>query len=266
MQTIRDTYAYRHILWALTSKQLKAQYRSMALGFFWALLNPLVMVTVLSLVFVWFFGQGLEQPPRVIVALIPYNFFSYCLSGCATSITSNSPLVRKVRFPRQVLPFSIILTNLVQLGIQSSLVLLALLVFPVPGTILGPQLLWLLPLLLVLIALCVGIGLLAAALTVVFRDTQYIVQSTMTVLFWMSPVLYDAGEKFSQAQAPTWAQVAYFLNPIAGLLESFRDVLFWGTAPGLLPLGLATVTTLVIAALGVRTFTRHEPTFADLIR
>ncbi|MBK8980226.1 MAG: ABC transporter permease [Planctomycetes bacterium] len=266
MQTFTDAYRFRHVLLALTSKQLKAQYRSMSLGFFWALLNPLVMITVLSVVFIWFFGQGAEHPARVVVALIPYNFFTYCLTGCATSITNNSSLVKKVWFPRQILPLSIIVTNIVHLGIQSVLVVAVLVAFPTPGHILGLQLLWLVPLLALLLGLCVGIGLLSAALTVVFRDTQYIIQSTLTVLFWMSPVLYDSGGRFAGPGRPGWVEPLYYLNPLAGLLDSFRRVLFWGASPTPLALGLATLGTLAFGALGIRVFFRHEPDFADYVK
>jgi ABC-type polysaccharide/polyol phosphate export permease len=225
------------------------------------------MVAVLSVVLVWFLGGGPDTPSLVVVGLIPYNFFAYCLQGCASSIVGNSSLVKKVAFPRQVLPAANILTHLVHFAIQSVLVVLVLLVFPPSAHILSFQLLWLVPVFVVHLGLCVGVGLLVAALNVVYRDTQYIIESLLTVLFWLSPVLYDAGAVFAQSpNVPAWAAHVYFLNPLSGVLESYRAILFHGVAPDRFVFGAATVLTLLIGALGVRAFWVHERQFADLIQ
>lgn len=267
MQTFRDAFAYRDVLMALTAKELKAQYRNMALGFLWALLNPLVMIAVLSFALVVFMGQGKDAPARIVVALIPYNFFTYCVSACTSSVTGNSSLVKKIWFPRQILPFSVILTSLVHFGVQSLLVVLVLVLFPHDGDVLTFNLLWLLPVLVVHIGLCIGLGMLVAALNVVFRDTRYLVESLLTVLFWLSPVIYDARNYLQISTGDlTWLQRAYFLNPVAGTLDSYRAVLFYGTVPDPFVFGSAVVLTALIGAIGMLTFWRHERQFADLIQ
>ena len=267
MQTFRDAFAYRDVLMALTAKELKAQYRNMALGFLWALLNPLVMIVVLSFALIVFMGLGMDAPARIVVALIPYNFFTYCVSACTSSVTGNSSLVKKIHFPRQILPFSVILTSLVHFGVQSLLVVLVLLLFPHGGDVLTFNLLWVVPVLVVHIGLCVGFGMLVAALNVVFRDTRYLVESLLTVMFWLSPVIYDA-RSYLQIESGdlTWLQRAYFLNPMAGILDSYRAVLFYGTAPDPFVLGSALVLTMLLGAVGMLTFWRHERQFADLIQ
>lgn len=270
MQTFRDAYRFRHVLYALTAKELKAQYRNMALGFVWALVNPLVMVTVLSVAFIEFFGADMQHPTRVIVALIPYNFVVYCLSGCANAITGNSSLVRKVRFPRQILPFSVILTHLVHFAIQSTLIVGLLAVLPPESPVLTLNLLWLIPILVVHVGFCVGLGMLVSALNVVYRDTRYIVESVLTVLFWISPVIYDARfsfEKSVAADGTQWTlwERAYFLNPVAGILDSYRAVLFHGSAPDAYVFLTATALTLVVGAIGLRTFWIYEREFAELV-
>lgn len=267
MQTFADVYRFRHVLYALTAKELKAQYRNMSLGFVWALLNPLVMVTVLSVAFITFFDQGREHPSRVVVALIPYNFVVYCLSGCSVSIVANSSLVRKVRFPRQILPMAVILTHLVHFAVQALLIVAVLLLFPTAGPVLTPNLLWLLPILVVHVSFCIGGGMLAAALNVVFRDTRYIVDSLLTVLFWISPVVYDARAAF-EASGGRWTawERAYFLNPVAGILDSYRAVLFHGTAPDAFVFGVTTALVLVLGIVGLRVFWVYERDFAELIR
>lgn len=267
MQTFRDAFDYRDVLMALTAKELKAQYRNMALGFLWALLNPMVMIVVLSFALVVFMGNDMDMPARIVVALIPYNFFTYCVSSCTSSVTGNSSLVKRIYFPRQILPFSVILTSFVHFGVQSILVGLVLALFPHAGNVLTLNLLWVVPVLLVHVGLCVGFGMLVAALNVVFRDTRYLVESLLTVLFWLSPVIYDA-RWYLQIDSGnlTWLQRAYFLNPMAGILDSYRAVLFYGIAPDTFVFGSAVLLTTFLGVLGMLTFWRHERQFADLIQ
>lgn len=271
MQTFTDIVRYRFVLENLVAKNLKTLYRNMALGFFWSILNPLVMAIVLTAVQLRFFGARHDWPSLFLCALIPYNFFAYCLSGAAYSVTGNASLVTKVRFPRQILPVSVIVTNLVHFAIQSSLVVASLLWFPKIADLetgatvawFGWQLLWLPVILVVNIGLVVGVGLLVAGANVVYRDVQYIVESVMTVMFWLCPLVYDGGAML--ANGPRWQFWLYFANPLSGLLDSYRRVLFHGTAPDLGVLGLAAMVTALLGAWGVRSFWKHEHRFADLL-
>ncbi|MBI5853585.1 MAG: ABC transporter permease [Planctomycetes bacterium] len=263
VQTFTDIVRYRFVLENLVAKNLKALYRNMALGFFWSILNPLVMAVVLTAVQLKFFGQQAWWPSTFLCALIPYNFFAYCVSGCANSVIGNASLVTKVRFPRQILPIAVIVTNLVHFAIQSTLVVAALLWFPPPHDVVGWHFLWLPVIVALNLALAVGLGLLVAGANVVYRDVQYIVDSVMTVLFWLCPLVYDAGPVL--ANSPRWQFWLYFLNPLSGLLDSYRAVLFWGRAPDLGVLALATVVIALLGVAGVRSFWKHEHRFADLI-
>jgi ABC-2 type transport system permease protein len=265
LQTLADLYRHRFILSNLVGKNFKAMYRNMALGFLWSFLNPLVLVTVLSIVWTLFFHAEEAFASKVMVALIPYNFFVYSLSGCSSSIIGNASLVKKVAFPRQILPVSVILTHLAHFGIQSLLIVGVLLVFGAePGaSILAPRLLWLPLILCVQVGLCVGAGLLVAGLNVVYRDVQYLVDSLMTILFWVSPILYEAGPEFRAEHGPV--ALLFFLNPLSGILEAYRSVLYRGQAPDLVTFGIAVVITALVGWIGVRSFWIHEKQFADLI-
>ena len=264
MQTFTDIYKYRFILSNLVSKELKSQYRNMSLGFLWALLNPLVMVTVLSVAWTIFLDADASFPVLVLVALIPYNFFTYCLNGCATSILANVTLVKKIRFPRQILPISIILTHLIHFAIQFLLVVAVLILFPHPGHAISLHLLWIPLILLVQLGLVVGLGLLVAGLNVVYRDVQYIVESLLVVLFWASPILWSAGPQSPLAKSQLLYFV-YYLNPLSGILEAWRSVLYFGQNPSLISFGMATAITVVLGVIGVASFWKHERDFADLV-
>jgi lipopolysaccharide transport system permease protein len=278
MQTFTDVIKHRFILENLVGKSLKTLYRSMALGFFWSLLNPLIMVSVVTFVQLWFFHGTWTWPTFFLVALIPYNFSAYCLSGCASSIINNASLVTKVRFPRQILPISVVITNLVHFAIQSSLIVVALLLFgqetaadamrdglPPPGHVLGPNLLWVPVILTIHVGLSVGLGLLVSGLNVIYRDVQYIVESVLTVAFWLCPLLYDAGPKLLAHGERGWLYWLYFANPLSGIIDSYRRVLYHGQAPDVVVLAVATAITLAVGALGVRSFWKHEHAFADWI-
>ena len=276
VQTFTDLYRYRFILSNLVGKELKAQYRDMSLGFVWALLNPLIMVSVLTFVWVVVFKLDLSFATMVVVALIPYNFFDYCLRGCAASIRGNVSLVKRIRFPRQILPISVILTHLTHLAIQSTLIVAALILFPRESpedTTLTFNLLWLPLILLVHLGLVIGAGLLVAGLNVLYRDVQYIVESSLTVLFWASPIIYtreklQTGLEKLQADLGwdlSWLYYVYHCNPLAGVLEAYRNVLFYGSSPDLVTFGMATGMTVIVGYVGVRSFWKHERSFADLM-
>jgi ABC-type polysaccharide/polyol phosphate export permease len=263
MQTFTDTIRYRFVLENLVSKNLKVMYRNQALGFVWAVVQPLVMMLVLTFVMVYVFQGGDHPAARAIVGIVPFNFISYCLSGCAMSVVGAAGLVKKVAFPRQLLPFSVIVTNLVHLAIQAPLVLVVLLIDTPPNAHLGLHLLWLPAIFVVHLGLALGAGLLVAAVNVSYRDVQYMIDSLMTVLFWLSPVMYDS--QLMAVNAPQWVQTLYFCNPLAGIIDAYRAVLFHGTAPDPRTLSLAFLITLVIGAFGVRRFWVHERDFADLV-
>ena len=134
------------------------------------------MVAVLSTVWIVIFGMDRSYPTFVVIGLVLFNYFSYCLSGCANSIVENVSIVKKVAFPRQILPVSTIVTHLLDLATQSLLAVVLILLFPPPGNLLGAQLLWLPVLLAILVGLCTGTGFLVAALHVKYRDVRYLVE------------------------------------------------------------------------------------------
>lgn len=267
MQTFTDLYRYRFVLSNLVGRNLKVLYRSMSLGMLWTLLNPLVMVTTLTVVWVVVFGNSLSFAAMVIVALIPYNFTVYCLTGCVQAIPGSAPLVKKVAFPRQILPIAIIATHLIHFGIQSLLMLAILLTFPLEGGHFGLHLLWLVPVFVVQLGLCIGAGMLVAGLNVVYRDIQYITDSLLTVLFWLCPIVYtDASFRSAEAvERNPWLYHLYYVNPMSGLVTAYRDVLFHGHAPGLVPFGYAVLATIAIGYAGMRKFWKYEHEFADLV-
>ena len=183
--------------------------------------------------------------------------------GCTQAVVGNASLVKKVAFPRQTLPLAVVTTHLFDLAVQLPLLLAMLLIFPPPESVITVNLLWLPVIFALNLALVVGLGLLVASANVLYRDVRYLVESVLVLAFWASPILYDAHAVLSEKSQLFF--YAYYGNPLAGILESYRSVVFHGTAPHLVPLGMAALGTAVLLWWGTHTFRSLEKEFADLL-
>jgi ABC-type polysaccharide/polyol phosphate export permease len=257
-----DIWAHRFAMRNLIAKDFRVRYRNMSLGVIWSVLNPLVMLGVLLVVFTVVYPQVGQQyyPISVLLGLVSYNFFTLCIPAAAVAVLENAPLVKKVSFPRQILPISVVLSQSIQVMVQLVLVAIFVLLFRVPLT----AKLFLAPVIIgVLLVFVVGAGLFCSALNVVFRDTRYIVESLLTVLFWLSPVFYPLSivhQKF-----PAWLFGLYILNPLAGCIEALRRVVLQGVYPDAVSFTAAAVVALATLILGFGLFTRLQRRFADLV-
>lgn len=259
---VADIWAHRFALRNLVMKDFRIRYRNMSLGVIWSVLNPLVMLGILLVVFTVVYPQRGQAyfPISVLLGLVSYNFFSLCIPAATKSVLDNAPLVKKVIFPRQILPISAVLSQSIQVLIQFGLVAAFVLFFQVPLT---PKFL-LAPLIVgVLLTFIIGAGLLCSALNVIFRDMHYIIESLLTVLFWLSPVFYPltiVHEKF-----PKWLFGLYILNPLAGCIEGLRRVILQDSYPDAVSLTVAALVALATLALGASLFARLQRRFADLV-
>lgn len=249
---------YGYLLHDLIIRDFKIRYRNMSLGVFWSLLNPLVMMVVLTFVFTRIFpNNGIAQYPAfVMCGLVPFNFFALAWASGTSSIFSNAALVKRVRIPREIVPISTVLANSIHFAIQIGLVLAIIFISG-----LGVNRYWLLlPFIfgLELVFVC-GLSLISSALDIYFRDIRYVVESVNTVLFWLVPVFY------SFSVIPPAYHTIYQYNPIAAVVLACRNILLDAKAP---PLGLLfklAAVSIIALLVGITVFHRLKRRFADYL-
>ena len=249
----------RQLLWHMTVRHLRGQYKQSILGYAWTLVNPLTQMLILSFVFsiiVRVDSQGVPYPLFLLVGLLPWIFFSSAVASATDSVANGASLVTKVYFPREVLPIAAILTKVVDLGV-GLLILVGLMVYH--GHAPAWTVVWVPLLFLIHFVFTLGISLPLAALNLYFHDVRYLVGVGLILWFYLTPVIYPVG------MVPERYEILFDLNPNALFINAYRRVLLTGISPGperlLLGIGIA----LLVFLIGYYLFKRMEPNFADRI-
>ena len=247
---------YGFLLHNLISKDFKVRYRNMSLGMFWSLLNPLVTMTVLTVVFQKFLPNPTIRhfPLFFLCGLIPYNFFAIAWSTGTSSLSDNAHLIKRVPVPREIIPIATVLGNSLHLLIQIALLLTFALV-ETPGV--NRYWAWL-PLIWTMeVVLLCGLSLISSAANVYVRDTRYLVESFNAVLFWLVPIVYTF--------PPPKYRAMFELNPVAALVMALRIILMDGKPPAASLLTNLSVGSVAVLALGWVLFRRLKPGFYDYL-
>jgi lipopolysaccharide transport system permease protein len=261
-----ELWEYRELLYNLTVRDLKVRYKNSALGVAWSLLNPILMMLVFTVVYTVMLGQSdrRDYAAFVLCGLLPWNFFSSSIMGGVGSVVNNSYLIKKVYFPRAVLPASIMLSNLVNF-------LIALPVYFVLAWLLGvrytPYVLFLPLVVLVEMIFILGVSLLLSALNVFYRDVQQIMEVLILAWFFVTPVIWDvsllpASRMVLGVEVPV-QRLTYILNPMASIVATYRDILYYGRPIGWDFFLRTAITVVIVLVIGFFVFNRLKGRFAE---
>lgn len=257
----REIFRYKDLFLTLTWRDFRVRYAQTTIGFLWALLQPVVTLLILSLVFGRFVGVKTEIPHILftVAGTSIWTYFSYVMTNSGNSIIAAQGMVKKIYFPRLIIPLSKALVGFIDFGI-SLLIMIALMVW---YGIAPSSNVWLAPLfILVGIIAALGVGIWLSALSVRFRDFQYIVPFMVQIGMYITPIAYPA--EFATEKLPEWAATIYYLNPMAGVVQGFRWSVFGGEAPGyLMWYSVGMVLLLFVSALFY--FRKVEDEIADYV-
>jgi lipopolysaccharide transport system permease protein len=256
-----EVFRYKDLFFTLAWRDFRVRYAQTTIGLLWALLQPLITLLILSLVFGTFIAVKTPVPHLLftLAGMSVWTYFSYVMTYAGSSIISSQNMIKKIYFPRIIIPFSKALVGLIDFGI--TLIMLIALMFyygiaPTANVLFAPLFL----ILGILAALGAGIWL--SALTVRYRDFQHVVPFIVQIGLYLTPIAYPA--EYATSHLPKWATTLYYLNPMAGIVQGFRWSLFGGEAPNeFLLITIITVVVLFISSLLF--FKRIEDEMADLV-
>lgn len=258
--TIQATVlSHRPLLYAWIVRTIRARYKQSLLGGLWAIVQPTVATLIFSIVFTYFVPIDTGGIPYVLfsyVAMAPWTFFTTSLMDMVESLVINMNLVGKIYFPREILPLAALFARLLDFGIAVILLVGLFLYFQIGIDV--RMLIFLPGVLATQMALSLGLGLIGAALNVFYRDVKHIVTLVIQIWLYASPIIYPV------TSVPEWLRPYYFINPMAGILESYRDILLRQQPPGSYLFG-AIACAAILLLVGYRFFKRVEFQFADVV-
>lgn len=229
LDEMRELWRFRELLLSMVERELRIRYKNSIIGFFWSLLNPLVTVLVMTFVFRSFIGIDIPNfGAYVFAAYVPFMFVQMTILDSAQSVLSALPLVRKIYFPREILPLASILGNFIHFVLAIVVLLLVMVAvwigdpraFP-----LGPTVVLLPFLFVITLAFTTGVALIVSALNTFYEDVKYVVSVLLYLLFFATPVMYFSEQVQHAYREQPWLYILYHLNPVAMLCTAYRKII-----------------------------------------
>lgn len=256
LERIKEVYAYREMIFSLVKRDLRGRYKGSVLGFFWTFLNPLLQLVVYTVVFSVIMRMNIKDYYLFLfVALVPWIFFSTSITGGAGCIVAQQDMVKKIYFPREVLPISFVTSQFVNMILSFSVIFIVLLVARYPVNILA--ILCLPVIMLVEYILALGITMMVSAVTVYLRDVEYLLGIITMAWQFLTPVMYAVDF------VPEELRGIFYLNPMTPVIVSYRDILYYGRIPQLETLLSAVIIGIIMLIAGWCVFFYLQKRFAE---
>ena len=255
MSLFKDLFNYREFLKTSIRKEFRGKYKKSFLGILWSFINPLLQLLVYALVFPFIMRVKVENYTMfLVVVLIPWNFFSSTVSQSTSTIIAASGIIKKVYFPRAILPISNVTSNLLNFLISCSIIIVALFI---SGIGIGPSIICLPFVLLLQYIFSLAISFLLSSITVYIRDLEYFISVVMMLWFYVTPVLYSID------MIPEKYQFLFMLNPMAHVITAYRKILYYKEFPDMLPLLILLLICSALLVIGYFVFDKCEKRFAE---
>ncbi len=256
MKFLKELWQYREMISSLVKRDLKSRYKGSVLGFFWMFLNPLLQLCVYTIVFSTIMRMDIEKFYLFLfVALVPWLFFSTCLSAGTTVVFSQQDMVKKIYFPREVLPIAFTISQFVNMLLSFIVIFAVVFISRVQLNLVA---LLYLPLIMIIeFILALGITFLVSALNVYFRDLSHILGILSMAWMYMTPVVYPV------EMVPDYLLKLFYFNPMTSIIIAYRDILYYGQAPKMSTLLNAMVLGVLVLVIGKITFSRLQRKFAE---
>lgn len=252
---IKEIYQYRHMLKTLIKQDITGRYKGSFLGFLWTLLNPLLMLFVYSIVFQFVFKSDIEHYSiYLFICLMPWNAFANTIAVGTTCVSNNASILKKVYFPREVLPLAVVISNVIQYFFSAVIIFIALLVSGIGIT-------WtalFLPLIVLVQAVfSLGLIMVLSAANVYIRDVQYIMNPVMMIWMYACPILY------SITMVPEKYLKIYKMNPMTLIMQEYQNILYKQQMPDFRSLGIVALIAVIMLVIGYVTFNKLQRRFAE---
>lgn len=253
---VKKLYDYRELLKSNIKKEIRGKYKGSFLGILWSFINPLLSALVYAIVFPYVLKSNQDNyVVFIVLGIIPWNFFITTIAQGTTTVLQNAGIIKKVYFPREILPISVATSALINFLI-SCIIMFLFVIFS--GIGLSPYIL-LLPLVtLIQYLLSLGIIFITSAINVYIRDAEYIITFLLNMLFYATPILYSA-DLFKNSSI-SWL---IDLNPMNHIITCYRDILFYKSPPHFKRLFAVFLLSLIVLGIGIQVFKKLEKGFAE---
>lgn len=253
---LKNLYNYRQLLKSNVKKEIRGKYKGSFLGIIWSFVNPLLQVLVYAIVFPFIMKNTQENyVVFLIIGILPWTWFITSISQGTSCILANQGIIKKVYFPREILPISVVTSGLINFLISCIIIILFLLFSGVGFSI---YMLFVPFIVLIQYILSLGLLLITSAVDVYIRDAEYIINFFVNMLFYATPILYSpdifAGSPIS---------LLIKANPLAIIITGYRDALFYQTMPNLSSLFIALLVSIILLFIGIGVFKKLERGFAE---
>lgn len=253
---LSEIYNYRTMIVSLTKRDLIGRYKKSALGFLWSFIDPLIQLLTYTFLFTVILPTGIPDfHICLFVALVPWIFISACLTSGCMSVVGQQDMVKKIYFPREVLPISFVSAQFINMLLSFIIVFLVLLITGYGFS--GTALLFL-PLVLIMeYILALGLTLLFSAITVYLRDMQQVLGALALILMYASPIIYTID------LVPQEYRIYYMINPITRVIVAYRDILYYKQIPELSNMLLGFIESIVLLIIGIVVFKKLNKHFVE---